>query len=84
MTMPDSNRTRANTIFPALTPSNERRRLILISLVIFIVAFGVRLLTWQDARVIEAQKVQSSVSAGYKRVAALLAEGGLTGFLSPS
>ena len=60
----------------------RRRRLILISLAIFTVASGVRLLTWQDARIVEAAKVQSSVSAGYKRVAALLSDGGLTGFLS--
>lgn len=60
------------------------RRLILISLVIFTIAAGVRLLTWQDARIVEALKVQSSVSAGYKRVAGLLNEGGLSGFFSSS
>ena len=62
--------------------SKKRRRLILIGLIIFLLAAGVRLLTWQDARVIEAQKVQSSVAANYKRVAALLKEEGLSGFFS--
>lgn len=64
--------------------SKTRSRLILIGLIIFMVAFGVRLLTWQDARLLEARKVQSSVSADYKRVAALLKEGGLSGFFSSS
>ncbi len=62
----------------------SRRRIILISLIIFSTALGVRLLTWQDARILEAAKVQSSVTSDYKRVAQLLAEGGVTGFFSPS
>jgi len=41
----------------------KTRRLILISLIIFLVALGVRLLTWQDARLLEAVKVQSAVTA---------------------
>ena len=60
------------------------RRLILFSLVIFLVAVGVRLLAWQDARLFEAGKVQSSVTNDYKRVAQLLTEGGVTGFFSSS
>jgi len=84
MTILEPTGARDKTIFRGLTHLRDRRWFILISLVIFIVAFGVRLLTWQDARIIEARKVQSSVSAGYKRVAVLLAEGGLSGFFDSS
>ena len=62
----------------------KTRRLILISLIIFLTALGVRLLAWQDARLFEAGKVQSSVTNDYKRVAQLLSEGGVTGFFSSS
>lgn len=64
--------------------SLKARGLVLICLVIFLVALGVRLLTWQDARLLEAGKVQSSVTGDYKRVAQLLTEGGITGFFSSS
>ncbi len=63
--------------------SETRRRLLVISL-IFLVALGVRLLAWQDARPFEAGKVQSSVANDYKRVAQLLTEGGVAGFFSSS
>ena len=63
-------------------PNTSRRRLILLSALVFFAALGVRLLTWQDARVLEAAKVQSSVTSDYKRVAHLLAEGGISGFFS--
>lgn len=62
----------------------KARQLILISLIIFLTALGVRLLAWQDARLFEAGKVQSSVTSDYKRVAQLLTEGGVTGFFSSS
>jgi len=62
----------------------QTRRLILISLIIFLAALGVRLLAWQDARLVEAGKVQSSVTNDYKRVAQLLIDGGVTGFFSSS
>jgi hypothetical protein len=52
-------------------------------LLVFLVAFGVRFLMWQDARD-EAAQVQWAVTANYKHMARLLAEGGLTGFYSPS
>ena len=60
------------------------RWLLLVSVIIFLTALGVRLLAWQDARLVEAGKVQSSVTNDYKRVAELLAEGGVTGFFSSS
>jgi hypothetical protein len=62
----------------------SRRHLLLIGVVIFLVALGVRLMAWQDARLVEAGKVQSAVAADYKRVAQLLREGGLSGFFSRS
>lgn len=56
--------------------SRRGRRLIFSALLVFAAAFGVRHLTLQDAR-LEYGKVQWSVTAGYKRVARLLAEGGV-------
>ncbi len=77
-------RSARNSTYPFDGSQIKTRRLILISLVIFTVAFGVRLLAWQDARSFEARRVQSSVAADYKRVAHLLNEGGLSGFFSSS
>ncbi|HMH44041.1 MAG TPA: glycosyltransferase family 39 protein [Pyrinomonadaceae bacterium] len=56
---------------------------LLIGLVIFLLAFGVRLLTWHDTR-LEVGKVQSAVVADYQRVAELLRAGGVSSFLSSS
>ena len=61
-----------------------RRPLILIGLIIFLLALGIRLLAWQDARLLEAGKVQSSVTSDYKHVAQLLVQGGVKGFFSSS
>lgn len=60
-----------------------KRRFIIASLVIFLTAFGVRLLSLQDTRW-EAEKVQWAVAADYKRVAGLLREGGVASFFDPS
>src|SRR5437667_11748244 len=54
-----------------------------IGLVIFLLAFGVRILSWHDTR-LEVGKVQSAVVADYQRVAELLRAGGVTSFLSSS
>jgi Dolichyl-phosphate-mannose-protein mannosyltransferase len=51
--------------------------------IIFLVAFGVRLLAWQDNR-FEARKVQTAVTEGYKHAARLLNEGGPSSFFSAS
>ncbi|HWN11061.1 MAG TPA: glycosyltransferase family 39 protein [Pyrinomonadaceae bacterium] len=83
MKITNTNRDGGNTS-EDVSQSKKRRRLILISLVIFTIASGVRLLSWQDARIVEARRVQSSVAADYKRVAHLLKEGGLSGFFSSS
>jgi hypothetical protein len=55
----------------------------LLGALIFLAALGVRVLAWQDARV-EAAKVQWGVTADYRRVARLLAEGGAASFFSAS
>lgn len=62
-------------------PPSTRR--LLFSALIFVVAFGVRLLTWHDKR-LEVAKVQYAVTADYRRVAQLFREGGLESFFSSS
>ena len=63
--------------------ARRRRPLAVAGLVVFLAAFGVRFLALQDAR-LEYGKVQWAVTAGYKHVARLLAEGGVASFFSPS
>jgi hypothetical protein len=48
---------------------------------IFLLAFGVRVLSWHDTR-LEVGKVQTVVSADYQHVARLLRDGGLRSFFS--
>lgn len=78
----NTNRAHGTNNLRDAAPLKTRRRLILISVIIFLAALGVRLLAWQDARLLEAGKVQSSVSNDYKRVAQLITEGGVSGFFS--
>ena len=52
-----------------------------ICLLIFLTAFGVRLLSWHDTR-LEVGKVQTAVTGDYQHVAQLLRQGGLASFLS--
>src|SRR5438067_6075968 len=52
-----------------------------IGLVIFLLAFGVRVLSWHDTR-LEVGKVQTAVTAGYQRVAELIRDGGIRSFFS--
>lgn len=52
-----------------------------ICLLIFLVALGVRLLSWHDTR-LEVGKVQTVVTGDYQRVARMLKEGGVASFLS--
>jgi dolichyl-phosphate-mannose-protein mannosyltransferase len=54
-----------------------------ICLLIFLTAFGVRLLSWHDTR-LEVGKVQTAVTGDYQRVAQLLRQGGFASFLSSS
>src|SRR5207237_9367460 len=60
-----------------------RRTLVLAGLLIFLVAFGVRVLSWHDTR-LEVGKVQTAVTGDYQHVAQLLRQGGLSSFLSSS
>jgi hypothetical protein len=59
------------------------RRFVIASLLIFLTAFGVRLLSWQDTGR-DAGKIQSVVAEDYKRVARLLLAGGAASFFDSS
>lgn len=61
----------------------EARRILIASFVIFLAAFGVRFLSWQDAR-LEVGKIQTVVANDYKRVAQLLRAGGAASFFDSS
>lgn len=60
----------------------ETRRIIM-CLFIFLLAFGVRFLSYQDTRR-EVEKVQTVVAGDYRRVAVLLRTGGFASFFSPA
>lgn len=59
------------------------RRLVVGGLLVFLIAFGVRFLAWQDNRY-EARKVQTAVTEGYRHTGRLLSEGGIKSFFSSS
>lgn len=61
----------------------RRRQTIIIGLIVFSVALGVRLLSWHDTRQ-EVWKVQTVVAEDYRRTARILKEGGLRVFFSRS
>lgn len=65
------------------TAALKANRTALLGTLVFLSALGVRALAWQDAR-LEAARVQWGVTADYKRVARLLAEGGAASFFSRS
>ncbi|MBD0371905.1 MAG: glycosyltransferase family 39 protein [Pyrinomonadaceae bacterium] len=60
-----------------------KRPFIIASLIVFLLAFGVRLLSLQDTRQ-EVGKIQTVVAGDYKRVASLLREGGAASFFDSS
>jgi hypothetical protein len=60
-----------------------KRCIVIASIFIFLAAFGVRLLSWQDTRG-EVEKIQTVVASDYKRVARLLLEGGVASFFDSS
>lgn len=68
---------------PIIKTAQSPRARFAICLLIFLLAFSVRLLSWHDTR-LEAGKVQSAVTSDYQRVAQLLRQGGVVGFLSSS
>jgi hypothetical protein len=59
------------------------RSRVVIGIVIFLIAFSVRVLTWHDTR-LEVRNVQTVVVADYQRVAHSLREGGVSSFFSRS
>jgi hypothetical protein len=59
------------------------RRRAAIGVAIFLLAFGVRVLTWHDTR-LEVRKVQSVVVGDYQRIGQLLRDGGISSFFSRS
>src|ERR1051326_5045912 len=58
-----------------------RHKRLAICIAIFLIAFGVRFLTWHDTR-LEVGKVQYGVTADYKRIAQMMRDGGLGRFFS--
>src|SRR5439155_8427096 len=67
---------------PALRTSRPQARLIA-CFAIFLLACGVRILTWHDTR-LEVGKVQTAVVADYQRIAELFRAGGTRSFFSSS
>ena len=66
---------------PLINVAPSRRARFAICLLIFLAAFGVRLLSWHDTR-LDVGKVQTAVTRDYQRVAQLLRQGGISSFLS--
>ena len=81
--MKSNNTTATNGPDRPFKNSPSRRTRFAMCLLIFLAAFGVRLLSWHDTR-LEVGKVQTAVTGDYQRVAKLLGEGGSASFLSPS
>jgi hypothetical protein len=67
---------------PSPSPAS-RARLALLAALIFLLAFGARLLSWYDAAH-EVGKVQTSVTADYQRTGKLILAGGVGSFLDPA
>jgi hypothetical protein len=61
----------------------SRKRLVIIGALIFLTTFSVRLLYWHSER-LEASKVESMATAGYKDIARHIVDGGVFSFFSPS
>ena len=77
------NTTATNGHHRSFKNAPSRRTLVVLAITIFLLAFGVRLLSWHDTR-LEVGKVQTTVSSDYQRVAQLLRQGGIASFLSSS
>ena len=67
----------------AAAQRDSRRQLVVIAGLIFLSAFGVRLLVWQNKHT-EVTLVQTRVAARYKHFAGLLLHNGLASFVDPS
>lgn len=73
---------RPRALRESFSPSQTcRRQLIITGALIFLFTFGVRLLYWHGER-LDALKVESMATAGYKDIARLLALGGVGSFFS--
>src|SRR5258707_9833075 len=79
--MTSKNTTAVTSIDLSVNQSHRTR--LAICLLIFLTAFGVRLLSWHDTR-LEVGKVQTAVTRDYQHVAQLLKQGGFVSFLSSS
>ena len=66
----------------AAVQGSFRRRRIIIAGLIFLSAFGIRLLVWQNKRT-QVPQVQTSVAENYKHLARLLQQNGLASFFDP-
>lgn len=62
---------------------NSRRQRIIIAALVFLSAFGVRLLVWQNKRA-EVPHVQTGVAANYKHLARELQKNGFASFFDPA
>src|ERR1041385_4886956 len=58
-----------------------RHKRLAICLVLCLIAFGVRFLTWHDTR-LEVGKIQYGVTADYKRIAQMMRDGGVGAFFT--
>jgi len=67
----------------AAAQRNAGRQRIIIASLVFLSAFGVRLLVWQNKRT-EVPRVQTRVAENYKHLARLLQQNGLASFFDPS
>jgi 4-amino-4-deoxy-L-arabinose transferase-like glycosyltransferase len=91
--MPNHHSAESNSqaSLPNLSISNEPRTVlgssrsqrVIIASLIFLAAFGVRLVVWQNKRA-EAPLVQSGVAENYKQLARLLRQNGLASFFDAS
>ena len=81
--MKGHNTTAVTALDRFLKNSSSRRTRLAMCLLIFLLAFGVRLLSWHDTR-LEVGKVQTTVSSDYKHVGQLLRQGGIASLLSSS
>jgi len=77
-----SNGAAAEPDFSVTLSQSFRARVVLL-VIIFLAAFGVRVLSWHDTR-LEVGKVQTAVTGDYQRVAQMLRQGGISSFLSSS
>ncbi|MFL6229007.1 MAG: ArnT family glycosyltransferase [Pyrinomonadaceae bacterium] len=77
----DNKATADGEIHSRARMTTARRKLLVACVAVFAVASCVRLLTWRETRA-EVGKVQTTVTAGYRRDARFLLEGGISSLFS--